>query len=217
MSPHVKKRMKSSTHMPTHMVVPTRTMSGHVISIVEGEQVRVVAKQLGRARVDTRPGQVAKNVEETSDDELFPNDIRLARERDEVSTTPRRRDTDEGKFSTLPPIPPKEPVNISKPDQKPQPHEEGYSELPMPYHLTLALVLYLYYSLNVFPYLSGLFAGFLMLYVFLGAVFVYYVNAIDKEKEERQQERTRAVLVSDDFVQTMKVDFESIKEYKVSL
>ena len=83
-------------------------------------------------------------------------------------------------------------------------------------HLLLSLFLYLYYSLNIFPYLAGLFAGFLMLYVFLGSVFVYYVHSIEKEREERREQK-RKVSVSDDFVQSMKVDFNKIKEYQVKL
>jgi hypothetical protein len=101
----------------------------------------------------------------------------------------------------------------SKPQE--ESHKSEFS-LPMSFHLLLSLTLYLYYSLNIFPYMAGFFAGFLMLYMFLGSVFIYYVQTIEKEMEERRQERKEAIKVSDDFVQTMKVDFSKLKDYQVS-
>ena len=83
-------------------------------------------------------------------------------------------------------------------------------------HSTLSAILYLYYSLNIFPYLAGLFAGFFTLFLFLGSLFVCYMLSIDeKQKEKRQQQKT--VKLSDDFVRTMKVDFSKLKVYQVGV
>ena len=97
-----------------------------------------------------------------------------------------------------------------------QTQEDTEPELTVWYHLVLSMILYFYYSLNIFPYLSGLFAGFLMLYIFLGAVFVYYVNTIEKERIERRQERKRVVEASKDFIQTMQLDYSKLEVYQVS-
>lgn len=88
--------------------------------------------------------------------------------------------------------------------------------LTLPYHFALSALLYFYYSLNIFPYLAGLFAGFFTLFLFLGSIFIYYVHTIEKEQKERkQQQRLRDVKLSDDFVQTMRVDFTKLKVYQV--
>ena len=92
--------------------------------------------------------------------------------------------------------------------------EDNELYLTLPYHLALSVILYLYYSLNIFPYLAGLFAGFLTLFLFLGSVFIYYVHAIEREQQERSQQ-LRDVKLSDDFVQTMKADFIKLEVYQV--
>ena len=87
--------------------------------------------------------------------------------------------------------------------------------LTLPYHLLLSVFLYWYYSLNVFPYLAGLFAGFFSLFLCLGSVFIYYVHFIEKDtNNDKQQEALRSKL-SDDFLQTMAVDFNKLRQYQV--
>ena len=105
---------------------------------------------------------------------------------------------------------------LERSEDRSRPHHPSETHLTMPYHLLLTLLLYLYYSLNISPYLAGLLAGTLTLYMFLGSVFIYYVHYIEREREERRQESRRAaVKVSEDFVRTMKVDFSKLKIYQV--
>lgn len=92
--------------------------------------------------------------------------------------------------------------------------EDNRLYLTLPYHIALSVILYFYYSFNIFPYLAGLLAGFFTVYLFFGSVFIYYVLTIDK-KEKRQ--RLNDVKLSDDFVRTMKVDFSKLKVYQVSV
>ena len=56
--------------------------------------------------------------------------------------------------------------------------------LPLHVHLSLSLLLYFYYTLNPFPYLAGLAAGFLLFYLCLGAAFVAYVRREEEEMGE---------------------------------
>ena len=95
--------------------------------------------------------------------------------------------------------------------------EEAEPELTLPYHLFLSTLLYLYFSLNIFPYLAGLLAGFFCFFVFLGAVFIYYVHVIEKEnlEKKRKEKRRKDIHLSEDFAKTMKVDFSKLKEYQV--
>lgn len=83
------------------------------------------------------------------------------------------------------------------------------------YHLFFACCLYFYYSLNVFPYLSGFFAGFFVLYLTVGSVFIFYVQTVEKYQtgggtEDKQLEP------SQEFTERMHVDFDSLRVYKVS-
>lgn len=174
--------------------------------------------------------------ENDSDNELFPDDARklaevekLASERKSSNSPPPPIAMATNTLTTTTTTTAKEPsnnVDIAM-ETSPQREEEVKEEedadkhshtlyLTWPYHFALSLFLYLYYSLNVFTYLAGFFAGFYMLYLFLGSVFIYYVHTIEKEREEKKkQAKRKAVELSDDFVKTMKVDFSKLKEYKV--
>ncbi len=190
-------------------------------------------------------GESGEPLSDAEDDDLFPNDTKKMRELEENMAL-AMRESDNSNSSPIPPpaAPPRlenstpsphphtattatdretdkvtteeKPTSLSTTTSDRQQPETEEADFPPSVHLLLSLALYLYYSLNIFPYLAGLFAGFLMLYIFLGSVFVYYVQAIEREREDKKEQR-RNVSVSDDFVQSMKVDFNKLKEYKVHI
>ena len=220
-SPQVHKRMKAM-----QKPVSPDTPSSHVTTDHDGDGVAVrLVKPLERARPspDKAMTAVGKGEELSSDDDdLFPDDLKKLRDMAKQDTTisdnhTQTKITEEVETTSERPIKEEKPSSSSSsPSTRTQKRKyESEFVLSIPYHVFLSLILYLYYSLNVFPYLSGLFAGFLMLYVVLGSVFIYYVQATEKEREERRQGRKQAVLVSQDFVRTMKVDFSKLKEYQV--
>ncbi len=94
-------------------------------------------------------------------------------------------------------------------------HIIGDPYLTLPYHLAIALVLYLYYTFNPWSYLSGLLAGFLLTYTLVGTVFILYVESTEQEREERKKERNKLKKPSKHFLQRMSTDFSNLKEYKV--
>lgn len=226
-SPQVHKRM-----IAIQKPVSPGTHSSHMTTNHDGEGVVVVrlVKPLGQARPspDKAATAVGKGEELSSDDdELFPDDLKKLRDMDDrlakrdMTTTTTSDDYTRAKITEEVETTSEQPIEEGmKPSSSSShsPQERKYKSefvLPITYHMSLSLVLYLYYSLNVFPYLSGLFAGFLMLYVALGSVFIHYVQATETEREERLQGRKEAVLVSEDFVRTMKVDFRKLEEYQV--
>ncbi len=85
-------------------------------------------------------------------------------------------------------------------------------ELPPSYHLLLAGILYIYYSFNFIPYLSGLFAGFLLVYLMGGTAFIYFARHSEGGKEKEP----KSPRLSQNFVDRMKVKFENVKVYQVS-
>lgn len=223
LSPRVKKRMLKSAHS-----------AGHVTGSVEDRVVPELVKPLGSAKVvdsqarkldhgssRARKEEVGEVDELSDDDELFPDDTKKVRETDvlkrPISSTHSSHEQAQPASQSFNTAAPKESEGTCTSLEQPEVRQESEFALSVQFHLLFSLVLYLYYSLNIFPYVAGLFAGFLMLYLFLGSVFVYYVQTIEKELVERQQEkRKEAVQVSEDFVQTMKVDFLKLKEYQVS-
>jgi hypothetical protein len=76
-------------------------------------------------------------------------------------------------------------------------------------------LLYFYYSLNIFPYLSGFFAGFFVLYLTVGSVFIFYVQTVEKYQSGEGKE-DRLLDPSQDFIELMHVDFDNLRVYKVS-
>ncbi len=84
-------------------------------------------------------------------------------------------------------------------------------ELPPAYHLLLAGLLYLYYSLNFLPYLSGFFAGFLMVYLAAGTAFIYFA----RHSEETKERVPESPKLSQAFVDKTKVNFDKLKVYQV--
>ena len=105
---------------------------------------------------------------------------------------------------------------VSQPDTQTQSEEMSEPHyLPLWVHLTLAGCLYLYYSLNIFPYLAGFFAGFLMVYFLVGSVFIYYVQTEEKARA-KDSKLKEAVELSDEFVKHMNVNFKQLKLYEVS-
>ena len=95
------------------------------------------------------------------------------------------------------------------------PLEDDETDYSFLYHLLFAYCLYFYYSLNIFPYLSGFFAGFFVLYLTVGSVFIFYVQTVEKYQsgggaEDKQQEPTQ------EFTEHMHVDFDNLCVYKVS-
>ena len=83
------------------------------------------------------------------------------------------------------------------------------------YHLIFAMCLYFYYSLNIFPYLSGFFAGFFVLYLTIGSVFIFYVQTVEKYQSGEGKE-DKLLEPSQEFTERMHVDFENLRVYKVS-
>lgn len=236
-SPQFQKRMTKSAAMSSHVTESDRVVPKLVrpLGRVVGTQAEVVGKveEGGGVKEEERrggreEGPEARRVEEPllgddDDDELFPDDIKKMREMDRLVATKAQGDPAPLIHNTIEQVgPTSQPLDTTTPKgteagSAEAGREESEFHLSIEFHLLLSLVLYLYYSLNIFPYLAGVFAGFLMLYVCLGSVFIYYVETIEKEQEERQQERKQPIQVSDDFVQTMKVDFSKLKEYHVSV
>lgn len=112
-----------------------------------------------------------------------------------------------------------EAVCVSQPSEKPDLEQDEPSteetDYHFLYHVLFSLCLYFYYSLNIFPYLSGFFAGFFVLYLTVGSVFIFYVQTVEKYQsgdgsEDRLQEPSR------EFTESMHVDFENLSVYKVS-
>ena len=83
------------------------------------------------------------------------------------------------------------------------------------YHFLFAGLLYFYYSLNIFPYLSGFFAGFFVLYLTVGSVFIFYVQTVEKYQSGEGKE-DRLLEPSQEFTELMHVDFDNLRVYKVS-
>ena len=83
------------------------------------------------------------------------------------------------------------------------------------YHFLFAGLLYFYYSLNIFPYLSGFFAGFFVLYLTVGSVFIFYVQTVEKYQTGEGRE-DRLLEPSQEFTELMHVDFDNLRVYKVS-
>ncbi len=83
------------------------------------------------------------------------------------------------------------------------------------FHFLFAGLLYFYYSLNIFPYLSGFFAGFFVLYLTVGSVFIFYVQTVEKYQSGEGKE-DRLLEPSQDFTELMHVDFDNLRVYKVS-
>ena len=83
------------------------------------------------------------------------------------------------------------------------------------YHFLFSGLLYFYYSLNIFPYLSGFFAGFFVLYLTVGSVFIVYVQTVEKYQTGDGKE-DRLLEPSQEFTELMHVDFDNLRVYKVS-
>ena len=92
--------------------------------------------------------------------------------------------------------------------------ESQQTSLPMAYHLLLAGILYLYYSLNFSDYLAGLLAGFLLVYLTLGVAFVYYVHQVERSGEVKGK-TSSSIQLSESFVKRMNVNFDTIRVYQV--
>ncbi len=87
--------------------------------------------------------------------------------------------------------------------------------LTLPYHLVLSIALYLYYTFNPWAYLSGLFTGFLLVYLLVGTLFVVYVDTQEQEKEESKEEKM--IRPSKDFLRRLNTDFSKVSNYQVRL
>ena len=85
-------------------------------------------------------------------------------------------------------------------------------ELTLPYHLILALTVYIYYSLSPWSYLSGFLAGFLTVYLLVGTVFVWYVVTQEHEKKIMKREKLGP---STDFLRRMDTNFDDVRNYQV--
>ena len=96
------------------------------------------------------------------------------------------------------------------------PTENTSAELPyfaIHIHLMIAGIVYLYYALNPFVYLSGLLAGFLLFYLGLGTVFILYVQSEEEVSREadsptallEDNNKKSMVLRSEEFIARFKV------------
>lgn len=92
--------------------------------------------------------------------------------------------------------------------------DDLFPPLSPSYHMLLAGILYLYFSLNIFPYLAGLVSGFFLFFLTVGALFIYYAHNGTKEHGTTERSASSQVL-SGDFVRRMNVNFHQIKHYKV--
>ena len=205
-------------------------------SDTEQAEVKLV-RPLGLAppQISTSPPKRASSVPNKhptterlqSQDELFPLDVapQLSREEEVVkkkddtyyNTKPDTSyvEKDERKSSVKkdkPDVSDTEDRLFSKdyPTQEP----ELIPELEPTYHLLLACILYLYYSLNTFSYISGLLAGFLLVYLTVGAAFIYFVHHAERTKDTLKRSNKRPPL-SQAFVDSMKVSFDRLKVYQV--
>ena len=129
-----------------------------------------------------------------------------------VSSSVIDKGTDKLQATVATPQPSEEPDVEGESDTA----EDDETEYCFLYHVLFALCLYFYYSLNIFPYLSGFFAGFFVLYLTVGSVFIFYVQTVEKyqggdDSEDRLQEPSR------EFTENMHVDFENLSVYKVSV
>ena len=88
-------------------------------------------------------------------------------------------------------------------------------DLSISYHLLLSFALYVYYSLNVFPYVAGFFAGFLLLFVVVGAAFVYHAHSEEGGGASQRGRGKQALRLSQAFVNRMQVQFDKLKTYEV--
>lgn len=92
--------------------------------------------------------------------------------------------------------------------------DDLFPPLSPSYHMLLAGILYLYFSLNIFPYLAGLVSGFFLFFLTIGALFIYYAHNGTKEAGTTEGSASYRVL-SNDFVKRMNVNFHQIKRYEV--
>ena len=99
-------------------------------------------------------------------------------------------------------------------ETKSDPSEDEETRNYFLYHFLFAGLLYFYYSLNIFPYLSGFFAGFFVLYLTVGSVFIFYVQTVEKEQTGEGKE-DRLLEPSREFTELMHVDFDNLRVYKV--
>ena len=107
------------------------------------------------------------------------------------------------------------PQTLSQAESKLPSEDSDEPELTLTYHLLLACLLYFHYTFSSSSYLAGLLTGFLLVFLLVGSVFIYYVSTIESEKREKKNRRSRFVQPSEDFLRTMDVNFEKIKNYKV--
>ena len=91
-------------------------------------------------------------------------------------------------------------------------HMLDESDLTPPYHLALALAVYIYYSLNPWSYLAGFLAGLLMMYLVVGTVFVWYVVTQERERKEKKRETVGPLK---DFLRQMNTNFDDVRTYQV--
>ena len=186
--------------------------------VVDDGVEQVKSLPVSGARDGTKPEQVGQEEVNRSEERLPPDDLFL----DDLKKTDQpltiKQDHKTGFKESLPrptSTSPEKQQELNKEDKTSKSQEESKPELTLPYHLVLSAILYFYYSLNIFPYLAGFFAGFFVLYLLLGSLFIYYVYTVEEKIDERKQGR-KTVQLSEDFVKTMRVDFTKLKEYQVS-
>ncbi len=153
-------------------------------------------------------------------DDLFINDFVVPQPATKrsvsLSPQPARKQYQQHSTQVLPlQHKPEEVVVTHTQPRKRDVHIIGEPHLTLPYHLVLAIVLYLYYTFNPWTYLSGLFTGFLLVYLLVGTLFVLYVDT--QEHEEVSKDERRKIRPSEDFLRRLNADFSKIRDYQVSI
>ena len=116
----------------------------------------------------------------------------------------------------------KEDVLFDEDNDKPQPDYQDLllPNLPLKFLVSLSVPLYLHFSLNIFPYVSGFLAGFLLFYLTAGAALIYYVAIVEGGRggeEEGKGRKSLSPRLSEEFVKRMNVDFSQLGGYKVRI
>ena len=90
--------------------------------------------------------------------------------------------------------------------------QEGFlHNLPLEYLASVAVLLYLYFSLNIFAYVSGFLAGFLIFYLAAGAALIYYVQNVEEGRGGEAEGKSLSSAQSQEFVKRMNVDFDQLR------
>ena len=153
-------------------------------------------------------------------DDLFINDFVVPQPATKrsvsLSPQPARKQYQQHSTQVLPlQHKPEEVVVTHTQPRKRDVHIIGDPHLTLPYHLVLSIVLYLYYTFNPWTYLSGLFTGFLLVYLLVGTIFVLYVDTQEQEEESKDERRKR--WPSEDFLRRLNADFSKVRDYQVPI